>query len=124
MKATRGHYVIRREWNKEHTKQLRVAMHAMILGVKGGDHADPWNTLDNRRKNLRPSNRSQNAMNRRTRSDNTSGRKGVCPYKEWYLAYLYAKGNKLQKHCKTFEEACKVREEWEQKYHGEFARAR
>jgi hypothetical protein len=39
------------------------------------------NTLDNRRENLREATFAQNAQNRSNRRDNTSGRKGVFPYK-------------------------------------------
>lgn len=57
------------------TREL-VSMHALIAGYKGVDHANR-NGLDNRRVNLRPATRSQNAANRAPQRSNTSGYKGV-----------------------------------------------
>lgn len=56
-----------------------VSMHALVLGIEDGrliDHASR-NGLDNRRVNLREATHSQNAMNRKRQSNNTSGFKGV-----------------------------------------------
>lgn len=54
-----------------------LLMHHQILGIRRIDHADAHNTLDNRRKNLRSANASQNGGNRRKNKNNTSGFKGV-----------------------------------------------
>lgn len=54
----------------------QFAMHAVILGCKGGDHANR-NGLDNRRVNLRVATASQNQANRGLFSNNKSGYKGV-----------------------------------------------
>lgn len=56
-----------------------VKMHRIIIGVPRGvsvDHID-GNKTDNRRRNLRPCNQTQNAGNQKLSSANTSGFKGV-----------------------------------------------
>jgi hypothetical protein len=63
---------------------MHVMMHRFILGLSPEvlcDHND-GNGLNNRRNNLRPATSGQNAMNRRVRSNNTSGYRGVT----WYQA--------------------------------------
>jgi len=69
-KAKDGNWYARRgESRKTHTMNTRIiAMHRQILGLTYGDgilgdHKDCWNTLDNRRKNLRVADRFQNAAN-------------------------------------------------------------
>jgi hypothetical protein len=56
-----------------------IYMHREIMEAPDGIEADHRNRCgtDNRRCNLRVANRSQNAMNRGRRSDNTSGYRGV-----------------------------------------------
>lgn len=62
--------------------RVREVMHRMVMGCKKRDgklvdHIN-GNTLDNRRENLRIVNHSQNAMNRKLESVNTSsGHRGV-----------------------------------------------
>jgi len=58
------------------------------LSSKGTDHINR-NTLDNRRINLRPATKSENAINRGKQINNTSGFKGVCWHKacrKWMAA--------------------------------------
>lgn len=70
----------------------RYSMHRLILGLEKGevrevDHVRTGETLNNQRSNLRLATRSQNNANRRIRSDNTSGYKGVSwndKRKLWY----------------------------------------
>ena len=65
-------------------KRIYISMHRLIMGkyyyeeIQGKliDH-DNRNGLDNRKSNLRISTTSQNGMNAKKRSDNTSGYKGV-----------------------------------------------
>jgi hypothetical protein len=59
--------------------QKTVYMHRVIMGADRGvfvDHAD-HDGLNNRRANMRLATPSQNCFNRRMRSNNTSGFKGV-----------------------------------------------
>ena len=53
-----------------------LGLHNFITGLPFVDHMN-GDGLDNRRANLRSATKSQNAMNSRRRSDNTSGFKGV-----------------------------------------------
>jgi hypothetical protein len=59
-----------------------IKMHRQILGRESGDkvevdHIDPWNTLDNRRSNLRTASHAESNWNKRVRRDNKCGLKGV-----------------------------------------------
>lgn len=47
------------------------------LGLEGWDHIDYNNTLDNRKSNLRPATKSEQAQNKGMYNNNTSGIKGV-----------------------------------------------
>ena len=73
-----GGYAIRTE-GKNPNKKLR-SMHREILNVTDAsvhvDHID-GNKLNNTRENLRVVSRSQNGMNRKAYSNNTTGFKGV-----------------------------------------------
>lgn len=102
-------------------------MHGLILGCKGGDHVDPWNTLDNRRKNLRPATSFQNAANRRKRRDGSNARKGVYFISSLnkFVVEIGTNGKVIKVgYFDTFESACTAREEAERRYHGEFARSK
>ena len=74
----------------------QLKMHRAVLGLKRGDkrHGDHEHgvTLDNRRNKLRASTVSQNACNRKVRSDNTSGFKGVALHGNVYQANIMVGG--------------------------------
>lgn len=74
---TRSFYAVRTIWIGDKTKTIRMAR--LILGAKKGQIVDHINhdTLDNRRKNLRICNHSENMQNRRRKRNSTSGYKGV-----------------------------------------------
>lgn len=89
-------------------------------------HLDHENRIksDNRINNLRPSNKSNNAINSKIRSTNTSGQTGILfrsdrPKKPW-LAFIEKHGVKIRKSFETKEEAIKWREELQEKLFGEF----
>lgn len=85
------------------------------------DHIN-GDTMDNRKSNLRPCNHQQNCMNRKRRTDNTSGVTGVMERNGKYIADLTYKGIRKTKTCKTFEEAVYVRKSWEEEFFKEWAR--
>lgn len=75
-KYTRSFYAYRKE-NGRH-----IGMHCQILGLsigdkREGDHEKSGETLDNRRSNLRITDRNGNMRNRRINRNNKSGFKGV-----------------------------------------------
>lgn len=88
------------------------------------DHID-GNPANNRIENLRPATRSQNSMNAKTRSDNSSGVKGVSWYKRLGKWQVYVVANKRHVtvgyfDCRDEAEAASVKARL--KLHGEFAR--
>lgn len=105
-----------------------VYMHRMIMETPKGmqvDHRCIYCTLDNRRSNMRNVTRSQNQMNRRRQSNNTSGYKGVSLFKRTgrYRAYIMVDGKETHLgYYKTAEEAYAVYCAAVIRIHGEFAR--
>ena len=85
------------------------------------DHIN-GDTMDNRKSNLRPCSHQQNCVNRKQRTDNTSGITGVMERNGKYIADLTYKGIRKTKTCKTFEEAVRVRKSWEEEFFKEWAR--
>ena len=80
--------------SKGYAKQVHVAMHRLILGIKGSkqtDHRD-GNGLDNRKANLRPATQAQNLRNSRQRKRTVSGFKGVYPYGKGWKARISVRG--------------------------------
>lgn len=76
---------------KESDSPVYILMHRQIMNINNSkiqvDHIN-HNTLDNRRCNLRLCNNSQNNMNKKGRSDNTSEYKGVSFYHNKFHAEI------------------------------------
>lgn len=73
-------------------KGKTILMHGLILGCKGVDHKD-GNGLNNRRENLRPATKSQNAVNSKRR-EATSPYRGVVwdRHRQKWAAYIRVNG--------------------------------
>lgn len=109
---------------------LYIYMHIEILermgyDMKGklGDHVNK-NTIDNRRTNLRPCTKSQNAMNHELRATNKTGYHGVHFVESMNKYVAYISTNKIRKHLGCFEtaiEAAIERDKAAKYYHKEFA---
>lgn len=105
-------------------RETRVAMHRLLLpGVPEVDHEDR-NGLNNRRSNLRPATRSQNAMNRGKTLNTSSRFIGVCwnGSKRKWGAQIQV-GRKIH-HLGFFdsqEAAAKTRDAKAKELHGPFA---
>ncbi len=100
----------------------------VILGITDAntivDHIN-GNPLDNRKENLRLSDKSTNGMNRSKNKNNTTGYKGVVwyPTAKTFSAELMVRGVRYRKHgFKTAKEAAKKYNELAIEHHGEFAR--
>jgi len=119
-----GNLKIEKEGNE---KRITIALHQFILDYYGGRkfHIDHINQsrLDNRKKNLRICEVNENTKNRKGKnSNNTSGHRNVCFYKNWYLVQLQINGkNTLILKTKDYNEACKVADKSRLEYYGEFA---
>jgi len=108
------------------TSRETIRMHRIILNmdnIEYIDHinGDPW---DNRKSNLRPCNSSQNSMNMRICSSNTSGYTGVYFNKsanKW-IASITANREKMHLgYFKNKQDAIDARQKAELKYFKEFA---
>lgn len=85
------------------------------------DHIN-HNTVDNRKNNLRIVTRSQNQMNTKLRSNNTSGVKGVSKQdNKWKVSIQVNKESKYIGLFDNFDDAVKARKNAEKKYFGEYA---
>lgn len=86
------------------------------------DHIDR-NKQNNKWKNLRLATKSQNSMNSKVRSDNTTGHKGIFLNKNGtYHAYINVDGRRFSLGFGlTLEQAIEARQKAEAQYHGEFA---
>lgn len=74
LKGKTTYYLVRRGLN-----DVRIYFHRDLMNLQDGEIRDhhSGNGLDNRVINLRPATYQENAWNQRTRSNNTSGVKGV-----------------------------------------------
>ena len=87
------------------------------------DHIKSEETLNNCADNLRSADRFGNMQNRRTGSNNTSGRKNVYKVRNRFIVRIGAFGvEHYIGSYSTFVEACEVQERAIQELHGEFAR--
>jgi hypothetical protein len=87
------------------------------------DHRDRG-TLNDRIENLRLATRSQNCINRRIHSNNTTGYKGVYWHKRdavWYVRVSVENVGRHLGNFDTFEDAVACRDKWVAEHHGEFA---
>lgn len=124
---TKTHYAARKTSRFDDGGSRNAWMHREIMGAPGNlqvDHVN-GNTLDNRRCNLRLATISQNGMNKKMRSDNSSGLKGVYLHRgtgKW-AAEVRVMGKKvyLGIHA-TKELAHQAVTEGRIKHHGEYAR--
>lgn len=123
-----GDYVITQVYrnNKQHT----IYLHRYILGIVGNelqvDHIN-GDTLDCRRRNLRPCTQRENAKNKKKSKNNKTGVAGVILRKDCkhnpYMAKICVDGKQMcLGHFPTLEAAAEARRKAEQMYFGEFRR--
>lgn len=110
-------YAVRDVGGRKNKK--RILMHRLINNTPKGlstDHINR-NKLDNRRKNLRTVNQSQNLFNTGLPKNNTSGYKGIQWYKNRWVARIKVgyKSIYLGRYIKL-QHAIKARKEAELKY--------
>lgn len=102
-----------------------LKMHILIMSPPKGKVVDHINhiTFDNRKSNLRICEHYQNRINSLPYKNNTSGRKGVYWDKsrnKWLVSIAVNKKTYYLGRYDDFDEAVRVREEAEEKYHKEF----
>lgn len=125
--GTNSYYAARKSAADENGKQRTIRMHREIMNAKDGEEVDHINhvTLDQRKTNLRLCTRGQNCANRRTRTDNTSGFKGVSHNKRRGKWQAYVIVDRKQKHLGYYATAIEAAIAYDAaaiEYHGEFAR--
>ena len=106
-----------------------IRMHRVILqrmgyvNFKETDHCDK-DGLNNQRCNLRPATHQQNNFNKKIRSDNSSGYKGVSwsKLKEKWRSYITINDEQIELgYFDNLTDAAKVYNNAANKYHNEFA---
>ena len=107
-------------------KYKHILMHRQILGKKVGVRTDHKNRnrLDNRRKNLRSCDYSQNAFNKGLRSNNSSGIPGVSwdSGRNKWMGQITAYGKTYSiGRFRSKKEAIKMRKQAERKYFKDYA---
>lgn len=121
----RGGYAIRHI--QKENKSVVILIHREITNAPSGmvvDHIN-GNKLDNRKENLRVCTQSQNSMNRRLFSKNSSGHKGVswCKTKRKWQAQIMLNGKqKTIGRFHNIEDAILAYKKASQELFGEFAR--
>jgi hypothetical protein len=93
----KGGYAVRGAWRDGRTQTVKmhriVAERAGKLTQGDVDHCNQ-NKLDNRRSNLRSATRPQTLGNQGLRSDNTTGYRGVSPYRNGWQAGIRVGGKR------------------------------
>jgi len=123
IKNRHTYYAMRSEYNPETGKAPCILMHRVILNASRGilvDHKDN-NGLNNQRFNLRFADHSQNGINRRKQSNNTSGHTGVRKCNGRWRTSI--KVNRRTLHVgmfNTFEEAARAYTNAAQKHFGSY----
>lgn len=100
-----------------------MPLHLFLIGVGGADHKD-GNGLNNSRENLRPATCQQNCCNRKVRSTNTSGFKGVSfrsREQKWQARINFAGETFSGGYFDSAEGAALRYNEMAKEHHGEFA---
>jgi hypothetical protein len=127
-KHTRSFYARRGVYDSTTGQTRVIRMNREVLDARPDELVDHRNhdTLDNRKENLRPCNKSQNGANRRgLQSNNTSGYQGVTRYARDGRWRAQLKINNKMLHLGYFSskhEAARAYNEAAIKYHGDFAR--
>lgn len=109
----------------KHNGYKAIFMHRLVIDCPDDMKVDHINHKknNNRKSNLRFATVSQNAMNQKLSSNNTSGVKGVSWNKEqgkWSSQIMLNRKNKFLGYFDNFEDAVKARKEAEDIYHGEY----
>ena len=100
-----------------------LAMHQVVVGITFGE-VDHFNhdTLDNRKKNLRPCTHAQNCQNQKIKKINKSGFKGVHREHNRWIAQIRIDGrSRVIGRFNTPEEAANCYDRAARKLYGEFA---
>ena len=119
------------QWSKDTQsfyarRRMGIRMEKEILNVPDGfvvDHRSR-NTLDNRKKNLRRANQTQNRQNASQRRDNTSGYRGITLHRSTGKWEAKISVNGTRKYLGVFESpelAAGAYQEASKKLHGEFS---
>lgn len=99
--AKNGNYTYARRNIRVNGKRTKIFMHQVIMNGKNIDHANR-NGCDNRRFNLRFSNKSENSMNCKKQDNKSSIFKGVCLDKKSLKWRSNIKINGKQKYLGNF----------------------
>ena len=106
-------------------KKKALLMHRVVMNAQDSDIIDHIDgvTLNNQKSNLRFCTSSQNSMNRKVNSNNSTGHKGISPNGKGYKAQIYLNGKQIYLGIRsTAEEAHQLYKEASKKYHGDFGR--
>lgn len=116
-------YITAHDFNDKN--YITIRLHKLIMDIYNmvGDHWD-GNPVNNCKNNLRPTTSSQNAMNRKTNNNNSSGFKGVHWDKKssQWRARIGIEGRRINLGLyNNIQDAINARIEAEQKYFGEYS---